>query len=326
MRNPSVGLTAALVILFASACSDPTSDTAPGSPSLAKGRPGVDCQLGCIDPPPDTGTTSPVGLFLGSGVTDVVCFDGSQTDSDADGISDFCEKNLAPAFAPQLAMTKGSDNLGREPHIAVRKLGTAPKARIMYMLSYYVDRGPVTSWCNSNVGGAYDPETWRAACEGHDGDSEWITLDVYYDRSTQRWIVEAATLSQHTGYKTYSRTTREYPALEYPGTKGGYPRVYVAYQKHANYPSDAACDAGSIMGTDTCQADLFERVVAGDNVNVRSRAAHTAAQDCWPSTNPIYSSNGIKECYWTFKKFLGWHVGYTGTGSEYTDKLRTMGF
>jgi hypothetical protein len=87
------------------------------------------------------------------------------------------------------------------------------------------------------------------------------------------------------------------------------------------------CDSGSIIGTDTCNADLFQRVYAGDNVNIQSRKVHRQDQDCWPSTNPIYSGNGIKECYWTMDKFLGWNVGYAGTGeSEYSPKLGRMGF
>jgi hypothetical protein len=68
-------------------------------------------------------------------------------------------------------------------------------------------------------------------------------------------------------------------------------------------------------------------VFAGDNVNIQSRLVHRPDQNCWPSTNPIYSSNGIKECYWTVDKFIGWHVGYAGVGvTEYTYKLRDMGF
>lgn len=318
MRHHSVGFTllGTLAVLIAGGCSEPTSIEPLKQSS---------CQLGCIDPPDTSGAP---GIYLGTGVNATVCFNGTQTDVDADGISEFCEKALALAFAPQLALTKGSDNLGREPKFAVKKLGTN-MARIMYLLSYYVDRGPTTSWCNNNVGDAYDPATWRAACEGHDGDSEWITLDVYYNSSANgRWFLHQAIYSAHTGSNKYTRSTgAAYPlALVYPGNPGGYPRVYVAYQKHANYATDALCDSGSIMGTDECNADLFERVVAGNNLNLGSRAVHSAAQDCWPSSNPIYSSNGIKECYWKMDTFLGWHVGYSGGGSEYSPKLTAMTF
>jgi hypothetical protein len=297
---------------------------------MSKIRPGANCELGCNEPPPDTGSVSPIGVFI-AGTNDIVCFDGSQTNTDADGLSDFCEKNLAAAFAPQLALTKGSDNLGREPHWAAMKLVGTTKVRIMYLLSYYVDRGPSTSWCSNNFaviipGMTFD--TWMKACTGHDGDSEWITLDVYYNRIAQRWTLDQAILSAHEGTNVYRRGTTAYPgALQYPGVRGGYPRIYVSYQKHANYGTDLACDSGSKMDTDDCNADLFQRVVAGDNVNIASRAVHRPDQDCWFSTSPIYSTYGKKECYWTSKQFLGWHDGYAGLGeSRYTVKLADNGF
>jgi hypothetical protein len=283
------------------------------------------CELGCIPPDegdPDAPPPGP-GIYLGPGVTPNACFGltAPMNDIDQDGLSDFCEKNLAAAFAPQLAMTKGSDNLGREPKFAIERIPSTLKARVMYLLSYYVDRGAATAWCYNNI-------VPRSACEGHDGDSEWIALDLWYNSKTQRWLLDYAHLSAHTGVNRHGRGTNLYvPGFIYPGGAGGYPRVYVAYQKHANYRSDAACDDGSIIGTDTCQADLFQRVTAGDNVNIQSRAVHRRDQNCWFSTNPIYSSNGIEECYWAVDKFIGWHVGYPGTGeTEYTYKLSRMGF
>jgi hypothetical protein len=270
------------------ACSE-TRDT-PQEPSF--GKLGPDCELGCIPPDegdPDAPLPGP-GIFLGVGVTDKTCFIGPMNDIDQDGLSDFCEKNLAAAFAPQLAMTKGSDNLGREPKFAIERIPNTLKARVMYLLSYYVDRGAATAWCYNNI-------VPRSACESHDGDSEWIALDLWYNTTTKRWLLDYGHLSAHTGVNRVPRGTSQYPtAFFYPGGLGGYPRVYVAYQKHANYASDAACDSGSIIGTDECHADLFQRVSAGENVNIQSRAVHRLDQDCWPSTNPIYSSNGIKEC------------------------------
>ncbi len=304
------GVAIGLVLAF-SACSDsiesPSSD-----PQL-----GITCQLGCIEQ--DSFPTAP-GIFLGSGVDDVVCFNGSQTDSDQDGISDFCERNLAPAFAPQLALT-AHDQVGREPHLAVRRL-TYGKARMMYLLSYYIDAGPTTSWCEQNVIDAID----ASICSGHDGDSEWITLDVYYNEMTKHWILDQAIYSQHEGVKPYSRGSSAYPAISYATKKGGAPRVYVAYQKHANYASDRECDEGALFGTDNCNASIFETATAGDNVNIRSRAVHPSTRDCMPSTNPIYADNGVEECYWTVRPFVGWHIGFPADNSDYSGKLAAMGF
>jgi hypothetical protein len=300
------------------ACSD-TRDNPTAPAASDDGRITANCELGCIPPDEDDGPPPGPGIYLGVGVTDKTCFVGPMNDIDQDGLSDFCEKNLAAAFAPQLAMTKGSDNLGREPKFAIERIPNTLKARVMYLLSYYVDRGTSSSACKIAP---------ASLCAGHDGDSEWIVLDVWYNPNTQRWLLDQALLSAHTGYNQIRRGTSLYPtAFFYPADKGGYPRVYVAYQKHANYHSDAACDSGSIGGSDTCNADLFERVFAGDNVNIQSRAVHRQDQDCWPSTSPIYSQYGIKECYWTLDKFTGWHVGYAGPGeSEYSPKLGRMGF
>lgn len=292
-----------------------------GCDTLENSPPGIEqsaaCQLGCNETDPNP---SAPGIFLGSGITDLTCFDGEQTDADGDGMSDFCENNLAPRFSPQLAISTG-DEVGREPHFATRQLSTT-KARIMYLLSYYVDRGPSTSWCNNNIIDVFS----REACHGHDGDSEWITLDVYYDRGTKHWVLDQAIYSQHTGSKAYTRGTGASPRIEYPNKTGGSPRAYVAYQKHANYASDSECDAGSILGTDTCNANSYEQVTAGGNVNIRSRAAHTSSQDCMRSTNPLYSGNGVVECYWTSRAFVGWHIGSPASNSEYSGKLASMGF
>jgi len=325
MRHHSIGFTlfGTLALLIAGGCSEPTSSAPLDQPS--PGRVTALCQLGCIDPPDTSGAP---GIYLGVGVNATVCFNGTQTDVDGDGISEFCEKNLALAFAPQLALTPTGDDLGREPKFAVKKLGTN-KARIMYLLSYYNDRGPTTLWCNNNVLAGFGlASVWRAACEGHAGDSEWITLDVYYNANANgRWFLDQAIYSAHKGTNTYTRGTGAYPpGMVYPGNPGGYPRAYVAYQKHANYATDALCDNGSIVGTDECNATLFERVFAGNNVNIGSRAVHSAAQDCWLTSNPIYSSLGVKECYWKLDVFLGWHEGYSGGGSEYSPKLTAMTF
>ena len=56
-----------------------------------------------------------------------------------------------------------------------------------------------------------------------------------------------------------------------------------------------------------------------------SRAVHSASQDCIASSNPIYSGNGITECYWTEKRFSGWLGGQPSAGS-YNMRLQGLGF
>lgn len=235
-------------------------------------------------------------------------------------MGDFCEKQLAYAFAPELAYFHG-DNVGREPRWAARPLGD--EVRIIYLLSYYRDLGPDFSVCETNFAwliGELDK------CSGHAGDSELIVLDVYYNTSTRHWLLNQGIYSQHEGFKAYTRTTKAYPvSLYYPGKLGGYPRSYVARQKHANYASDAECDAGAVLGSDDCSSDSFARVEAGATLTIGSRAYHNQWQDCMESSNPLFAGNGVIECYWTNRRFSGWQ-GYRPDADPYEPKLAYFGF
>lgn len=315
--RPVVGVASGLAISILSACSD-TSTPAPTDVGL---RPDqiILCELGCNDPDPSP--TAP-GFWLGTGMTGTQCVNGTQTDADADQLSDFCEKNLANGFAPELWYTQ-SDDVGREPHWVAKRLGTSGiKARIAYLLSYYNDWGPTTNWCNNNVIDLFN----REACSGHAGDSELIVLDVGYNSTTEHWVVDSAHYSEHGGYNNYPKNTiKGYPtALQYAGVNGGSPRSYVSYQKHANYATEAECDSGAILGTDTCLPQTSSRVQAGGQLNLGSRVHQF--QNCMYSGNPIYSGSGRQECYWTdTQKFSGWHIG-NPSATPYTTILTGIGF
>jgi hypothetical protein len=111
----------------------------------------------------------------------------------------------------------------------------------------------------------------------------------------------------------------------YPGRKGGYPRSYVAYNKHANYGSEAACDSGGAFGFDNCLIDSYARVEAGAQLDIGSRAVHTPQQDCMPSSHPVYSQTGEIECYWTGSRFGGW-IGAQPDAPGYSGRLSYWGF
>ena len=264
------------------------------------------------DPYPDS-----AGVFLGSGVADDVCFNGSQTDNDQDGLSTFCETNLASAFAPELRYAS-FDDLSGEPHWVAQPFEDY-KVRIGYLLSYYYDYGTTNPLCDNTIG--------DDLCAGHYGDSEWIFLDVYYNESTKHWLLETARYSQHTTLNTYSRGSHAYPTqLSYPSHPGTYPRSWVSHGKHANNATQSECDAGGAFGFDSCSSNNVSlRVPAGGNLNLGSSAVHTSAQDCMISSNPIYAQSGRSECYWTVRRFSGW-TGNVPDSSPYRDKLSAMGF
>jgi len=256
------------------------------------------CQAGCIDT--DSFPASP-GVFISYTVTGPECFEGDHTDADYDGLSDFCEKNLSEAFAPQLALGSAlADPATREPRWVAQPFG-ADKVRIVYLLSYHLDYGTVNWPCGLEPGPVHE-------CAGHPGDSESIGIVVRYVAATHHWILDRLDLSQHTAYQAIGSGPMGYPSVTYPYKEGGQPRVYVAIGKHANYATLAECDDGGFWSTDSCSPDRFEIVRTGANYNLGSDAVKFV--NCVTSDHPVYGPLGYVECYWTGATFAGW------TGAE----------
>jgi hypothetical protein len=304
-------------------CRDETPETL--APDLGPDRITPQCQLGCTDPDPEPDAD---GYFLGKAMNPAACASTSSVDTDGDGLSDFCEKNLAAAFAPQLYYYS-ADEVGREPHWVARPL-SASVIRIVYLLSYYRDAG-------SNVFGCSVPFA-PSSCNGHHGDSEAIALDVIYNTKNGHWMLRTARYSQHGEFMVYDAVncTPYYPSgciyLIYPdGVRRGFPRAYVSQGKHANYASVRECNNGGTLDSDTCQSvNATARVAAAAYLNIGSRAVHTDSQDCMLSSNPSYRyyGSGRKECYWTTRRFRGW-VPTTQSGADsdpYSNILVTLSF
>jgi hypothetical protein len=304
-----------VILASAIACTDVTRETAETVPSSA-----ITCVSGCTetDPYPDS-----AGVFLTSAVTDDTCNNTiSYTDTDRDGLIDRCERDIAAAFAPQLYYYE-FDEVGREPHWVARKVSLG-KVMIGYLLSYYRDAGSTAFACS--IPGA------PSSCHGHNGDSEAIFLQVYYNERTKHWILDEARYSQHGELVLFTRGAQPFPLqLLYPGGAGRYPRAYVSQGKHANYESKTACNNGGTLDIDTCTSvNTGARVVAGGQLNLSSRSVHTSLQDCMESANPsyVYYGSGRKECYWTNQNFRGW-IPTTVGGAEsdpYSPVLSVMGF
>ncbi len=272
------------------------------------GESGLLCEAGCVES--DSFPSQP-GVWVGSAVTPDFCISGSYTDADQDALGDFCENALANAFAPELVYGT-ADNTGREPRWVARAL-PGDTIRIGYLLSYYVDLGTDDPLCENVIG--------LVLCAGHYGDVEHIFLDVTYEASTRHWILRRAYYSKHNSHNIYSAANKPYPlALTYPVRAGGYPRAYVAHQKHANYSNPNECDAAQ-SGFEDCLTQVYQRLVIGQNLGSRN----VPFVNCVASSNPIYSGNGVLECYWTNSRFTGWQgaqpdcVGYSGI-------LATFGF
>ncbi len=278
------------------------------------------CQAGCLGPGPDPSPEEP-GEWLGTDFTDDVCIGGS-SDYDFDSVGDLCEFKLAEAFAPELVTWTRQDgptaeDVGGERYWAVRYVsGSSPfqgMIMLVFLPAYYYDLG--------------DPESGLTA---HPGDSEVIVLYVQYNASTQHWVLKAAHLSQHT-YWGYAGSDLGDPnssaAMEYPGRTGGYPRVWAAKFKHANYVSRSSCQAGGFLGADDCDAlnvSAQWRFPVYSNHNLGSWDHRFV--DC---VSAQFRSGWHSECMWaTSGKFQGWmyEPDPDKGGEPHGSKLQIFGF
>lgn len=123
--------------------------------------------------------------------------------------------------------------------------------------------------------------------------------------------------------------------LTYPDKVGGFPRVWVADGKHANYPTQSYCDDhggmiyGVILSSDACSNPRSEtRVTVGSTYNVGSDDNRLI--DCVTSNNPNHPacSLQIEECFWSSgRNFFGWlNFNNNDFSSEYGGILRANGF
>jgi len=152
---------------------------------------------------------------------------GAGPDDDADGVNDLCEQNLAYWFGPWYYHDDGEDALGWRPHYSVRTLDYATKSvRIFYMHTYYRDAGDFLG------------------ISAHDGDPEFVNLDVHFNTADGRWYLDWMYTSAHRNQWCDESRWHSYSVVEYASTPRAWPIVHVAENKHANYRTDSECDDG----------------------------------------------------------------------------------
>jgi hypothetical protein len=312
-----------------------TSESIPASviaDSERGGNIGPMCVEGCLDPDP---APSARGYYLAGTVnTPSFCANGS-IDRDRDALDDSCEYTLAHTFAPQLSFGYG-DIVDREPRWAARWVD-ASSVGIVYLHSYWQDNG---------VPGGVICSGFQEKCDPHPGDAEWVFLVVEYDADLRHWYLKDAVLSAHdwhvemttTWPDTVPKTVGNHHTgvgFEWPDRVGGYPRIWIADGKHANYPTKRYCDdhggmfLGVIQKTDQCASPRYtERFSVDFNQNVGSDA--TRLIDCVTTQNPAHPAYAmqIQECYWSGSRhFYGWFNFSSSTlGSTYGSILRNLGF
>jgi hypothetical protein len=331
LRSAVSVLSLSLWILIAGCSDSPTDTTTPGRPEFATD---AYCALHpdiCTPSTPDPAPASP-GYFPGAQLTDRYCagLAGGINDVDADHLSDECEVWLATKFAPIMTYD-AHDDVGRESFWAARPIAVG-LVRVFYALAYYFDLGTIpeelTACRLSSLGDVV------ADCDGHHGDSENIVLDLRYNTSTQHWLVAEAKLSHHTDIIVVKGGPSGYPTLlSYPNKVAGYPQIFVARQKHANYPSRQSCNAGGgapwplviVVPFDDCSpnSQLF-RPEINPLRNLGSNAKRRV--DCVASFNFFYQIPVRKECMWSATRFYGWQIDRTTSATGYGTLLRAQGF
>jgi hypothetical protein len=276
---------------------------------------------------------SAVGYWMGTTVTPSTCISPSGagiSDADYDGLSDYCESLLAAKFRPALTLSAYDCNPGMEPYWAAKVFPNEGNVvRVAYLFSYYEDCGAPDTYsigCTllhavGNLGTlagllptySVGPLVVSSEdlCAGHQGDSEFVLEDLAFDGASQHWYVRRTFFSAH--WRTdgdHSRWTAT-SGLEYPDKYGGYPRVWVAEGKHANYPTRYAC-SNQGGAADTCQSNPNggTQIRQGQLYNVGSaQQPFINAQTCVTGGALVqyYPDLYGIECYWKpADLFGGW--------------------
>jgi hypothetical protein len=325
IRQLAIALALTAVTL---ACSDLSTDATGPAPTSGPNHMIAQCTYPgdptCTDSLPET--NGQIGIAI-AGINPSVCADTiSYSDSDHDGMNDQCEEKLAEAFAPFLLQSRvppffdvaSGRSIGDYYH-AVR----APKCnangcddiRIAYMMAYYFDGG--TDGGSGTLDG------------GHNGDSEFIMIDVRYDAPTTRYVARSVFLSAHCGSTTMGVSTapscKWFDATSFTSLGlilGGAPEVWSAKGSNANYRSYSECEGGTYI--DNCDRNSAgTRFPVSFDYNVGSY--YYSPRNVHARRYPASASASQTESFWIALPFHGWQD--TGEGeTSYATILGDFGF
>lgn len=198
-------------------------------------------------------------------------------DADEDGISEDEELEVASQLAPVLVFDTDEKLSDRRTHFAVTPT-TGGGRTVYYAHGYYKDGG-------STFG-----------VTSHLGDSEFVVVTRAPGGDTQLF------LSAH--YQASTDASKWYPLSKFEKqTVDGVSRpvVFVALNKHGNYPDLATCEAGAYR-TDTCSRGKSEVVPVLPDRNVGQ------------SWKPLIDEESVdmpdtrREWFWTDVRFCGWQI------------------
>jgi hypothetical protein len=206
--------------------------------------------------------------------------------------------------------------VGGEYYYAVTRytVGSEERVRILYMPAYYRDEGNVDQ-----------------AIQNHNGDSEFITIDVADPYSADHWQTRQVYMSAHCGADN-GAACGWYDASWFDGggwynAEHGAPIVWVSQDKHANYHSYQQCTYSS-WGVDYCgNNNLAVRFPVTPGYNVGS--FHAKLVDVVGGRRPgTRALPGATESMWQVigaYRFYGWQE-HIGGATPYGLILESMGF
>lgn len=235
------------------------------------------------------------------------CVSNGAQDQDGDGISDLCEFQLAQAVAPVLVIRTGGcsrqqgttpERLGGGYLFAVQRVDSV--FRVAFLPAYFRDCG----WS-----GVKCLVPW-VSCEGHNGDSEFIVVDVRHESADSQWRPQRMFLSAHCFGRT-TKSCRWYEARDLSEFEwsGSSPVVWVSEGRNANYMSQEACDQGH-RSLDTCDNhDGRYQFPVHEDHNIGSRDAPSHPDGCISGAflkEPRAEPDAV-ECFWDADgRFRGW--------------------
>jgi hypothetical protein len=204
---------------------------------------------------------------------------GCHRDDDEDNVADSDEVMLAEIFAPVLIYGELEQSSARIPHFAL--FAGDDFISIFYALSYRIDGGDL------DHGGA----------TGHVGDPEFIVVVATFENDNLDKVY--VYLSAHFGASTDASQWWTDDELEWDGRGDGlHPVVWVAENKHANYPTRDDCEIGAVF-QDQC-SDESRRLL-------EIRPDRNLGQS-WAPLRDRVDSGSYSEWYWTDRRFCGWKV------------------
>jgi hypothetical protein len=243
-------------------------------------------------------------------------------------MDDTCEQYLAQQFRPAMSSSSYDCGTGGEPYWAAKYFPNQGNVvRIIYMPAYYVDCGSPLGGYACTVGTIWEvaktvfveaitlatvPFQIEDPCRGHNGDAEFVLLDVTYSEGTQHWALTHAFLSAHFQDPTDRSASVGPDALAFPNVYQGYPLIWVSEGKHANYISRDVC-ISAVYG-ESCEGNPIHGARLGFNGthnigSIQANMISTHSCVAGGQYHDLYPDSYGVECFWqdgADARFSGW--------------------